>query len=79
MKSKMTKTKYNLSEQAQLCVVSLFQKALILMEDVSSVLVNLELGFDDSGKLVVLNPDTCRITDEDLEKANMQLVEIADA
>jgi len=65
------KVKYTLSEQAQLCVISLFQKGLVTMKDMSEILTNLEFKFDGDGKLEVLNPETCQLTDEDLEEAEL--------
>lgn len=67
--------KLTLSEQAQLCVVELFQKALVSMKDVSSILCNLEFKIDLSNKeLVVSNPETCRLTADDLLDAELQMV-----
>lgn len=64
-----------LSEQAQLCVVELFQKALVSMKDVSSILCNLEFKVDlENKELVVSNPETCRLTADDLLDAELQMV-----
>jgi len=41
------------------------------MKDMSEILTNLEFKFDGDGKLEVLNPETCQLTDEDLEEAEL--------
>lgn len=69
-------TNYYLSEQAQLCVVSLFQKALVLMEDVSEDLRQMKFKLDDGDRLVVSNPEVCQISEQDLEKANLSLMDL---
>lgn len=67
--------KLTLSEQAQLCVVELFQKALVSMKDVSNILCNLEFKIDISNnELVVSNPETCKLTEDDLLDAELQTV-----
>lgn len=60
---------YRLSSQAQLCVVALFQKGLVTMQDMSEILANLELKFDDFGELEVTNPETCQATQEEIDEA----------
>lgn len=62
-----------LSDQAQLCVVELFQKALVTMKDVSSILANLTFKVDSlNHELVVMNPETCKLTDDDLVEGELQ-------
>lgn len=68
------KVKYNLSEQAQLCIVSLFQKGIVTMKDMSEILINLEFKFDTNGQLEVVNPETCQLTEQDLAEAELILV-----
>jgi len=64
-----------LSEQAQLCVVELFQKALVTMKDVSDILANLTFKVDSlNHELVVINPETCRLTPDDLLDAELEVV-----
>lgn len=67
------KVKYNLSEQAQLCVVSLFQKGLVTMKDMSETLQKLQFKFDEEGKLEVTNPETCQLTEQDLLDADLMI------
>lgn len=73
--SESKEVRLTLSEQAQLCVVELFQKALVSMKDVSSILTNLEFKVDIlNDELVVSNPETCRLTPDDLLDAELQMV-----
>lgn len=73
--SENKEVRLTLSEQAQLCVVELFQKALVSMKDVSSILANLEFKIDIlNNELVVSNPETCRLTADDLLDAELQTV-----
>jgi len=71
--SKEKELHLTLSEQAQLCVVELFQKALVSMKDVSDILANLTFKVDiNNHELVVTNPETCRLTQEDLLNAELE-------
>jgi alkaline phosphatase len=70
----MTKGKkqYKLSEQAKLCVVGLFQKGLVLGQDVTDILNNLTLH-TDKDEVCFSNPELCHMTEKDLEEAELSL------
>lgn len=64
-----------LSEQAQLSVVELFQKALLTMKDVSSILGEWEFKIDSvNSELVIMNPEISRLTADDLLNAELETV-----
>lgn len=68
------KMEYKLSEQAQLSIVSLFQKALVTMQDVSEVLDNLRVVLDEEGCVEFSNPELCELSEQELEKVSLSLV-----
>ena len=75
MSDENTELSLTLSEQAQLCVVELFQKALVSMKDVSDILANLTFKVDSlNHELVVSNPETVKLTEDDLLNAELQVV-----
>lgn len=60
---------YKLNDNAQLTIVALFQKGLVLMEDCSSLVEQLRFKFDDFGELECINPEICEITQEEIDAA----------
>lgn len=64
--------KFKLSEQAKLTIVSLFQKALLTMEDVSSILEKLEIKLEND-QVYFTNPELCHLSEEDIQKMSQQL------
>ncbi len=68
----MTKAKkqYKLSDQAKLCIVGLFQKGLVLGEDVTDILNKLTLH-TDKDEVCFSNPELCIITEKELEDAEL--------
>lgn len=55
-----------LSRQAQLGIVGIWQKGILGVADAAELLRNVEFKFE-GGELVITNPDTCQLSDTEIE------------
>jgi hypothetical protein len=60
---------HKLSSQAIGAIMMALQKSLIEQTDVTAVLQGFEIQVDDSGELVVMNPPTFEVPNEDSKDA----------
>ena len=70
----MIKIEYALSEQAQLAIVSLFQKAIVTMKDVSNILQELRVVINELSEVEFSNANLCELSEKDLEEASLQVI-----
>lgn len=70
---------YKLSESGQLAIVALFQKGLVLMDDVSCLLEDMRFKFDEFGELECTNPEICDISQDELDLALAEFNERVEA
>ena len=60
---------HTLSSQAIGAIMMALQKSLIEQTDVTAVLQGFEIQVDDSGELVVMNPPTFEVSNEEQKDA----------
>ena len=66
---KEIKMNHKLSSQAVGAIMMALQKSLIEQSDITPVLQGFEIQVDDSGELVVMNPPTVEIPNQEAKNA----------